>query len=301
MKKFRPVVAVNYKLRVLLGKLARSQPVESNKAPLVICSVFKNEAVYLKEWLDFHVSQGVKKFYLYNNFSSDNFKEVLNPYIKQGLVVLKNTASKGMSVSIQSKEFNRGIDHIKKELGAHCWVAFLDIDEYLFGLDKIDVPRILSGFTGKKVGAVVVNWLMFGTSNVKELSKQKTMIEQLVYRAPKEHVGSTIFKPIVYLANVSCFFRGPHLPVVKRGAKFYYSDKTPLPIKQRKCVHEPLRINHYWYRSEEYYKTEKKIKRAAFGYNRSARVEAHDIKESNKILDRTILQSIEQTDSKATK
>ena len=50
---------------------------------LTITAIFKNEGHYLKEWLDYHLLAGVEHFYLYNNDSTDNYKEVLAPYIEK--------------------------------------------------------------------------------------------------------------------------------------------------------------------------------------------------------------------------
>lgn len=36
-----------------------------------IAAIFKNEAPYLREWLDFHRAAGVDRFYLYDNGSTD--------------------------------------------------------------------------------------------------------------------------------------------------------------------------------------------------------------------------------------
>lgn len=44
-----------------------------------LCLIFKNEAPFLKEWLDYHLTIGVDHFYLYNNNSDDDFKRVLRP------------------------------------------------------------------------------------------------------------------------------------------------------------------------------------------------------------------------------
>ena len=46
---------------------------------LAVVAIFKNEGRYLDEWLAYHLLAGVEHFYLYNNDSSDNYKEVLAP------------------------------------------------------------------------------------------------------------------------------------------------------------------------------------------------------------------------------
>ena len=55
-----------------------------------LCLIFKDEAPYLKEWLEYHLLIGIDHFYLYNNNSSDNYLEVLGPYIEDGTVTLIN-------------------------------------------------------------------------------------------------------------------------------------------------------------------------------------------------------------------
>lgn len=62
----------------------------SEKPPrLAICAIFKNEAPWLKEWLVYHRTiLKVDRFYLYNNQSTDHYKEILQPFIEEGLVEL---------------------------------------------------------------------------------------------------------------------------------------------------------------------------------------------------------------------
>ena len=58
----------------------------SPKHYLAVCAIAKNEGPYFKEWLEWHRKQGVEKFYIYDNESTDCTKEVLQPYIESGLV-----------------------------------------------------------------------------------------------------------------------------------------------------------------------------------------------------------------------
>ena len=60
---------------------------------LSICAIFQDETPYLKEWLEFHLMAGVQHFYLYNNNSTDNYLQILLPYIKSGTVELMNWPS----------------------------------------------------------------------------------------------------------------------------------------------------------------------------------------------------------------
>ena len=44
---------------------------------LSICAVYRDEAPYLREWVEFHRLVGVERFFLYNNDSVDEHREVL--------------------------------------------------------------------------------------------------------------------------------------------------------------------------------------------------------------------------------
>ncbi len=55
---------------------------------LAVAAIFRNEAPYLAEWIEFHRLVGVEKFYLFNNLSADEYLTVLQPYIDDDIVEL---------------------------------------------------------------------------------------------------------------------------------------------------------------------------------------------------------------------
>lgn len=69
---------------------------EEYKNKLSFVAIVKNEAPYIIEWIEFHKLVGVDKFYIYDNESSDNLKELLQPYIKSGIVVYHSSPGKRM-------------------------------------------------------------------------------------------------------------------------------------------------------------------------------------------------------------
>lgn len=276
-----------YYWRHFRAQLFKAQKVED--APLCIAAVFKNEAPFLKEWIDFHLQQGVGKIYLADNYSDDQPEVILQPYIEQGQLCLVKTHSRAMNTLIQARELNRLIRLIKQEQGSKTWLAVIDIDEFLFHPKGLKINQILKKRAGEKLAAVVVNWLMFGTSGLKELDPNTPMIQQLTWRAHFSLGEHKMVKPIMYLANCDGFLEGPHRPFARRAAKFKYSDGELYDWKKPKIKHQPLRINHYWYRSETYYNTMKREKRRAFGDERQGKREQDHIKACNYERDTTIL------------
>jgi hypothetical protein len=53
---------------------------------LAMAAIVKNEGRYLREWIEFHRLMGVEHFYIYDNGSTDNTPEILEPYVRTGLV-----------------------------------------------------------------------------------------------------------------------------------------------------------------------------------------------------------------------
>ena len=53
-----------------------------------VCAIFQNEARFMKEWIEFYKIIGAQHFYLYNNKSTDNYLDILKPYVEQGEVEL---------------------------------------------------------------------------------------------------------------------------------------------------------------------------------------------------------------------
>ena len=101
---------------------------------LSVVAILKNESLYLKEWLDYHLAAGVEHFYLYDNDSTDNQAEVVKPYIAAGLVDYFPLPGKAM----QYVAYNDAVKRFK----FHCrYMTFIDGDEFVY--PKVDGGGIL--------------------------------------------------------------------------------------------------------------------------------------------------------------
>jgi hypothetical protein len=146
------------------------------KRTLAICAIFRDEAPYLKEWIDFHFKEGAEHFYLYNNFSVDNPERVLKPYIDAGIVTLINWPIPFIDGG-QEKAYD---DCIKRSKQSDVWVALIDIDEFLFspvGTITSILERCL------KYPALSVNTVCYGTSG-KHQYEDVPVVKRFTRRAP---------------------------------------------------------------------------------------------------------------------
>lgn len=223
---------------------------------LSVCMIFQNDAPYLKEWIEFHRLVGVEHFYLFNNLSTDNYKQVLRPYIKKGIVDLVNWPYESNSFQewdpIQIDAYNHGL---RMATGKSKWLAILDSDEFLFATKYNKVTSFLKRFEKEShIGGVCVNWVVYGTSEVEKIPEDKLLIETLVMSAGG---GSPTHKSVVRPERVA-WMASPHHCRYKEGKMAC----TPInsPILGDFVMVEDIRINHYWSR-DKYYLNNVKIPR----------------------------------------
>jgi len=122
---------------------------------LAVAGIFKNEGPFLEEWLTLHRAVGVDHFYLYNNDSTDGFREVLGPWISKGLVTLFEWPGTGGQRSAYNHCIRRFRSHAR-------WIAFLDVDEFLFSPENQDLRKVLPRYQG--AAAIFVHWVLFGSN-----------------------------------------------------------------------------------------------------------------------------------------
>ena len=75
---------------ILMADEFYTSPETEKKYEMSICAIFKNEALYLKDWIEYHLNIGVDHFYLYNVGSRDFYEKALRAYIRADIVTLVN-------------------------------------------------------------------------------------------------------------------------------------------------------------------------------------------------------------------
>ncbi|WP_423216735.1 glycosyltransferase family 92 protein [Streptococcus equinus] len=136
-----------------------------------ICGIFKNEGLYLKEWIDYHLKIGIDHFYLYNNFSDDNYESVLRPYVQTGIVDLINWP-------VEQGQLSAYEDCIFKFKSESSWIGFIDIDEFITPLNGVNFINELTKLENRPV--VKIYWKIFGSSGIHERDTKRPVTEDFV-------------------------------------------------------------------------------------------------------------------------
>ena len=226
------------------------------KYRLTIVAIAKNESAYISEWLAFHKLQGVEKVFLYDNESTDNMWDVLQPYIADGYVEYNEIKGKYKQYDAYNDAINR-YGHLAK------YMAFIDCDEFMMPVDsdKSLLEIIESAFLkDESAGGFGINWCMYGSSGYETKPEGGLVMENFTHHShinyERNYTIKSIVKPYCVLG-----FSHPHYPKYKPG--FYCIDFNGEIIPYwRNEISEyiGIRLNHYYCKSKEEY-----VKRISLG------------------------------------
>ena len=202
---------------------------------IAICSMVRNEARYLPEWLEFHRLQGINLFRIYDDGSTDSTSEFLAAQSDVDLVPWG-----GDDFMRQTTAF----DHAAKAFSGYVsWCAFIDTDEFLFSADRSSLRETLAKFP-EAVSAIGVQQRVFGSGE----DGPEPVIQRFTTRAADDFYGHKWFKTIArpgriigFDSNRAAIVRG--LYVLADGERFAAVDH---PNQADRIASSPaLYLNHY--------------------------------------------------------
>jgi FkbM family methyltransferase len=130
-----------------------------------ICAIIKDEHLFLKEWIDWHLNLGFDAIHLFEDKGSDSHEDIVKEYDNVFLrryeddIKIKELLSEQWSSQRQQKLY----DWFAKEFSnKYDWVAFIDIDEFVFFADGYNLDKLCEEF--EPYPAVLLNWQMMGAN-----------------------------------------------------------------------------------------------------------------------------------------
>ncbi len=268
--------------------------VDKNLFPydLAVVAIFKDEAPYLAEWLDYHLLAGVEHFYLYNNDSTDNYADIIAPYVAANLVTPIDFPGKAMQMPAYE-------DAIEKFRFTCRYMAFIDIDEFIFPKTNRSIAQVADEVLSrdKTAAGLVINEQIFGTNGHEVADYSRGVLERFTRRAPTDWIFTTEDKYtagniyIKSVVNPRCvdYLCGPHYAVYFGDLKSISSDGVEnfyagnFPIAADKIV-----VNHYVIKSrEEFYN--KRRRGCVFKGNRVLDENYFNAQDRNEVFDDGIL------------
>jgi len=224
---------------------------------VAVCAILKNEADYVEEWLAFHILQGVSSVVLYDNNSSDDTCARARSFARHVAlqIVPWPDSADGFDLTQRLAYF----DGARRLSGVADYVAFLDLDEFLFASDYRPLAQVLAAFP-VGTAAIAVNQRVFGSA-AQARSTEGLVTSRFTMAAAADHPESHWFKTIARPERI-LGFDTVHSVVLTSGA-YVLSDGRPLPPRPdhsgfSSLVPEgALRLNHYILKSREEFERKK--------------------------------------------
>lgn len=230
-----------YNLFLKFVSLFFKEDKRETKYNISISSCFKNEGPFLKEFIEYHLFIGFEHFYLYNNNSTDNYLEVLKPYIEKGIITL--TDLEVVPVQVPSyKHFN---EHFRNETK---WVCFIDLDEFVCLKRYENISDWIKRFS--KYPVVCIYWKYFGSSGLIDHDFSKTVLEQYTQATDKYiNIGKCFYNTRYEIAHydvslihfLEVKWHGLTIPAINEAKNF-----AVWRIQRIKNSHFTIQLNHYW-------------------------------------------------------
>lgn len=200
-------------LLICLVFLPLSLQAEEEPYYLSAVAIFRNGARLLPCWIEYHHMMGVEHFYLFNNLSTDNYKEAIQPYIDRGVVELIEWPNESASAPELWGIMNQAYNHILPRARAETkWLAVIDIDEYIFPVEETNLKDSLKEY--EPFGGLCLHWRVFGTSNYR-LEEGELLVEHLLFRASDTYRLNYAYKSIVQPKRTESI--SVHSSIYKRG------------------------------------------------------------------------------------
>ena len=171
------------------------------KISIVVPSYNEEESLPL-----FYQATGAEKIYLYDNDSTDNLLEVINPFLESGFVEYRFIHGSKVQCFVYR-------DAVRRARGRTKWLAIVDADEFLFS-PKGKMPEQLKAY--EEYPGVGVNWVMYGPNGHDTRPEGLVMDNYTTALADHDAIVNCHIKSIVQPARVD-FIVNPHYAVYKGG------------------------------------------------------------------------------------
>lgn len=235
-----------------------------------IGTMFAHADPSLLEWLEYHLLLGVQHFWLYEYHThydpASSSRPMLQPYIDLGLVSYEWMEGP-VPYNTQLQAFPQILNRAR---GVSRWLLLMDIDEFVnLAPPATTLPPVLKLFDA--YAGVAMHWQMFGTSRHTNIRDGELLIQQLRWKADSlTYVENFGVKTAVQPLRVS-HPAHPHscLPI----APWYIvdtdfhapDDRSAAPSSFSPVTLSHLWLNHYFLRTEHFFRQYKMVSRRMLG------------------------------------
>lgn len=154
-----------------------------------VCIRAKNEQKIICDWVNHYLKLGFDKIFIYDNMSEPSIesslkeKNLLNDkiFIKIDYIPHSNQPVIYQECINENKDLD--------------WLLLCDADEFLW-IKEETIKNFLSKFS-EDTCTLLINWLVYGTSNLEKYDRSKSVFEQFIMREQYYHFWNRFVKSFV--------------------------------------------------------------------------------------------------------
>lgn len=213
----------------------------------IVCQI-KNERLYVKEWVDYHLNLGFDHIFLYEDYGSESHADLLEDYSNVDVIPMKDTGIENYYSTITQKVLYKS--KLKELINnkEYDWVAFIDVDEFIVFEEGYNIEKLCEEF--KDYAGVWMAWKMFDANNHIKRPEGKVMdnyTHVLEDRNNFHQVDCNQWnkKSFVNLHKADSF---NNIHIINGGIDTNYNNNQHAPV-----VYSKVWINHYFSKSWEDY------------------------------------------------
>ena len=135
---------------------------KNKSSKICVCSIGKNENLYVKEFVEHYKSLGIDKIFIYDNndIQGESFETILSDYMKNNFVEIIDV--RGLS-SIQIPIYNYCYHKNRNDCD---WIGFVDMDEFLYIENNETAKNYFFNNRFDKCEIILFNWLMYNDNDL---------------------------------------------------------------------------------------------------------------------------------------
>lgn len=137
---------------------------------MCVCTMLRNQARFLHEWIAYHARVGIEQFFIYDNNSDDNIEDVVGSLVRSNYNVTRH-----LWPWIKTQE--AGLAHCALRARESCeWVGFIDVDEFFHLPKGVSLHNVVVNVSrANDVAEIRVSCRSFGPSGLKSIPKNGVM------------------------------------------------------------------------------------------------------------------------------
>ena len=159
------------------------------KKGVCLCTICKNENLYILEFVQYYQKIGYKKIIIFDNndINGERFHKMLKDYISNNFVEIIDIRGLG---KVQLAVYHYCY---KKNNNLYDWISFFDIDEFLYIKKKININTYIYNKRFQQCQSVLFNWNICDDSNL-ERYDNRPLIERFKNCKKRAHFAKSMVR-----------------------------------------------------------------------------------------------------------